>query len=555
MILDGRQISAGSTRDYDVCIVGAGPAGITAAKILGDAGAKVALLEAGGEWYSRREQEKLTGEVSDSRAEPALDRHRIRRFGGTSTVWGGRCAPFDEEDFAGRPHAGLRSWPISFSVMRPHYEAAHSFLDLGGYEYDTSIALSPDSRELFPGMRWQDVDATNLWRFSLPTDFRKKYRAEIRRSANVHLYLNAPCLELIPGPDPGDILAAEFPSPHGDAARISARAFVIAAGALETARLLLLSKSRHPNGVGNNHDQVGRYYMTHLYGTLATLRYLGDPRLVRHGFETSVDGVYVRHMLRIGKAAEIKHGLMHFNAILAPPSFEDPSHKSGILSAMYFAKWALARRIPIELIDKTHQEAALDGLRHLGNVVGDSPATLKFAIDWLRRRSFSTRKLPGVALYSATGKYQLLYSAEQSPNPESRVVLSTLRDVYGKPKLRSEWRCTEKDVDTIERSLQILSDDVRNSSSNKLEFSLNGKNLRQRIRENASVGSHQIGTARMSANEKSGVVDASCRVHGISNLFIASSAVFPTSGSVSPTLSIVATASYVAQQALARLNV
>jgi len=555
MILDARRLGEKNI-SCDICLVGAGVAGIALATRLLGTGLKVILLEAGGERYSEQEQRHFDGQVIDPTTQPRLDRYRIRQFGGTSTVWGGRCAPFSSFDFGSRPESSLQAWPITEAELLPHYSRAHSILDLGEYCYDAENCLPGSIVKALPGVNFEEIDDTSLWRFSLPTDLGKKYRRLLASSGDVCVLLHAPCCELNTMGDGRTASTASVALPGGDRLKVSARAFVLTAGTLETARILLLSRNHQAAGLGNSGDQVGRCYMTHLYGTVGGVRYRGDPRAVRYGFETSHDGVYVRHMFRLKDQAQARRGIMQCCAVLASPPFGEPSHESGILSAAFLAKGLIGRRIPVELLGPNQKVFGVTSLSlHLRNVVRDTPATATFAIDWLRRRILSKRKLPAVELFSRSGKYDLLYSAEQFPNPESRIQLSERRDEFGVNQLRSEWRVSERDVVSIAETHKVFAAEFARPENAICEFDADWENLTQNIQRQASVGSHHMGLARMSERPESGVVNRSCRVHNTTNVYVAGAATFPTSGCVSPTLTIAAIASYVADSLIANYQV
>ena len=332
--------------------------------------------------------------------------------------------------------------------------------------------------------------------------------------------------------------------------------FALAAGALETARLLLVSREGHADGLGNGYDQVGRYCPTHLYGSGAKRRFLGDPSRVGYHFKRSRDGVYVQHMLATRAEVQRDRRLMNFCTVLHYPFLDDPSHGSAILSSVFLAKGLLAHRLPAELfgraLDQKHGSqgsrrfpARMIG-RHLRNVATDAGAVPAFAWDWLTRRMLVRRKLPGVKVYSRRGEYDLLYSAEQEPNPDSRVMLSGVPDAFGYSRLRSDWRYTDRDVASIVENHEIIAEDVRGSNNPCVAMDIDRTSLAERIRAGTRLGSHHIGTTRMSQNPRTGVVDEQCRVHGTANLFIAGSGVFPTSSCMSVTLLIVAIAARVA---------
>ena len=196
MIIDARRIPHGTKLECDVLVVGTGPAGIPLALHLAQSGADIIVLEAGGERFSQAEQKHFSGEVVDALTHHPLDRYRLRQFGGTSNLWGGRCAPYDDIDFEQRPWVPFSGWPFSNKEIRPLYKLASEYLDTGEFSYDVRDCLVPGAVALFPGMIWDKVSDRTVWRYSLPTKLGQKYRDRLERLANVRVLLHASCLEL-----------------------------------------------------------------------------------------------------------------------------------------------------------------------------------------------------------------------------------------------------------------------------------------------------------------------------------------------------------------------
>lgn len=544
MIIDARTL--GQDIVTDVCVIGSGAAGVSATLRLAAQGLDVVLLEAGGLSWSKAEQAHFVGEVADADRQPRLDLYRQRQFGGTTTVWGGRSAPYDEHEMVDRAYCGIDGWPLAPNALTEHLAVAQELLDLGDWNYAASAV---PSEAMFPGVGWHQIEDRKIWRFSLPTNVGLKYRRKLRQSSGVRVLLHAPCIKLNDRVD-GRIESATISPDPGRQLKILAQSYIVAAGALESTRLLMLSNGRRDGGLGNGYDQLGRYYMTHLYGVIGSLNYHGNPRRISYGYEKTTDGVYARRMLTVRPDVQARRGLMNFSVGLAQPNFYDPDHGSGVLSAVYIVKNLMRHRLPVEFRGKEGVHGF--PLRHLSNLFSDSPATLAFAMRWVSTRMLSRRKLPGVQIYSRSGRYPLLYSAEQKPNAESRLRLAEARDAFGSQRLRSEWTYCEEDVQSILGNYDVLASDAAQAPLVDLLFSRD--QLAEDVRHNAGVGSHHIGTTRMADSERRGVVDSDCRVFGSSNLFVASSSVFPTSSCMSPTLMIAAIGSYIATRVIEEIR-
>jgi choline dehydrogenase-like flavoprotein len=529
MLLDARTVPKDHTVEYDVCVVGAGAAGITVAHELDGSGLRVLLLESGGLSGSRATQELYAGEVSDPRHHGPLEKYRVRRFGGTTTVWGGWCAPFDASDFRARPHVPHSGWPIDGQDLDPFYARAHAYLELGSYDYDVGSALPGAPAASFPLGPAQDVVTDKLWLISRPTDFGKTYLPALKRSTNVTVCLHGNAIELLALPT-HHVDRVRVACLQGNRFEVRARAVVLAAGGLETTRLLLVSHGAHRGGIGNANGHLGRFYMSHLSGDVGEIE-LRPPNGIAAGYETTVDGVYCRRRWSVDPRRQEADGLLNFTAILDRPAPGDPSHGDSVLSAIYLAKLARGREAPGSIKQVSS---------HLGNVVRDPAQVVRLSATWARRRVLSERRLPSVLPQVKGNRYTLHFDAEQAPDPDSRVRLTDDRDVLGVPRLRVEWNFSECDVESAARSAEII---VQALGRARLGRAVLGPQaMRARIREMASVGSHHLGTTRMSDDPTKGVVDPHCRVHGTDNLYLASGSVFPTSSFARPTLTVVALA-------------
>src|SRR5260370_41589906 len=140
MITDSRSIPASAELKCDLCIVGAGAAGITLALQFVESKLRVIVLESAGGKVEAEEQALYHGEVVDG-VHPPAHLYRQRRLGGSTTIWGGRCVPLDEQDFWKRPHVPLSGWPFDRSALQPFYERAQTLLEAGVVDYFASTAL------------------------------------------------------------------------------------------------------------------------------------------------------------------------------------------------------------------------------------------------------------------------------------------------------------------------------------------------------------------------------------------------------------------------------
>ena len=530
-------LSPGESPQADVCVVGAGPAGITLALDLAERGLSVVLLESGQMGRDEATQALNQGEVADERLHSPPDKYRLRQLGGASVMWGGRCMPMDALDFEARPQVPLSGWPIGLADLRPHYERANHWAEAGRFAYSAREAL-PEAPPLIRGFESERVSTDSLERFSCPTDFGLRYGQRLALSTRVRVLLGANATHLQLAEDGRSLSAVLVQSLQGARAVVRARATVLAAGGLETARLLLASQDVARAGIGNAHDGVGRYYMCHIAGNVGLLQVKGPLDAVRHGYERSPEGIYCRRRLSVVAAEQQRQGLANLVARLHFPRITDPAHRSGVLSGLFLARRFIRYEYARRLNDA--QADPLETLRHLRNVLADPLDTTAFLAHWLRSRSLAERKFPSVILRNRSNRFSLEVHAEQRPLVDSRVSLSAQRDALGMPRLRVDWRYDRDDIESVRRSLDLMA--LEFAASGVAQFSYRPETLEEDLLRFGAYGGHHLGTARMGTDPRSSVVDANCQVHGVRNLFVAGSAVFPTSSQANPTLTLLALA-------------
>jgi len=547
MIADAEQVENGATLSADICIVGGGAAGIAMALSLSGQGRDVLLLEGGGLAQEARSQALYEGEVADPALHPPTDTYRRRGWGGSTTLWGGRCAPFDPIDFEDRPWIPGPGWPFALDALLPWYGRANQLCEAGRFAYTADEAFPQGLRPMLEGFASDDFTDTTLERFSCPTDFGRRYHARLARCATTRVMLHANVIELRTGDEGATIESLDVATLTGRRFTVRARQVVLATGGLEVPRLLLASRDRHANGIGNAHDQVGRNYMCHIAGTLGRLAVRGGGQAAWHGYDVSDDGIYCRRRLALTGAAQRRLRTGNFIARLHHPRIPDPSHRTGALSALYFAK----PFIGYEYAKRLHGSSRLPlsgQLRHAANLARDPHGAAAFLLHWARARTLAIRKYPSVIVAPRNGVFSLDYHAEQVPNAASRVALIGDRDALGMQRLRVDWRHSEADLDTVRIAFAALARDMAASGCASLSY--DAAEIEFSALRDGAYGGHHIGTARMSDDPRLGVVDSECRVHGVRNLFVAGSAVFPTSGQANPTLTIVALALRLARQGL-----
>ena len=536
MFLSANALPAGETLRADVCVVGTGPAGLSLACELDAAGLTVAALEAGGMKHDRQEQEFYKGDLVDPLVHPWLHHFRERRFGGTSTIWGGRCTPLDPIDFERRAWVPLSGWPISREALNPFYAQAARYLEIGRCDFGFQ-SISADAGATIPGFSSTDILTHQIERFSRPTDFGKLLRERIVASKGLRVVLNAPAVAVRLSAD--GIVKEILCRTRGGTAdlHVHARHYVLALGGLETTRLMLASNDVMPAGIGNDSGMLGRCYMTHLAGTFGAARF-APAHIPIFDYERDADGVYCRRRLTVSAQAQRRLGIMNTIFRFHLPDITLPAHRDPVLSAMYLVK----DLVLYEYSRKQRQQpATLRQLAaHVGNVVRGWPELVAFAPHWILRRNLSARKLPSLVRPGRNGTHSIEFHAEQAPNTESRVILGEECDARGMPRLRVDWRICDRDVASVRAAYTLLRSELARTGVAELAY--DQARIDREIVKDGAYGGHHLGTARMSDDPRKGVVDADCRVHGVKNFHIASGAVFPTSSQANPTMTIVALA-------------
>lgn len=502
------------------CVIGAGAAGITAARALLAAGQEVVLIESGGLDYEPETSDLNAGEnVGQDYYD--LESCRLRFFGGTTAIWGGRCAELDPIDFERRswvPHSG---WPISYEEMKPYYERARRVFELPpDPSWDALRAAGMtiphfDTSAIQPRL-WCFDEAFNRFTFQSCRDLRDHPRCRIVTHATV--------TEIVAEEGGRGIAELRGGNAGGGRFTVKAQDYVLAAGGIENARILLASRDVFPTGLGNQHDQVGRYFMEHPHAR--------GGRVVGAAAWDLLRGFELKH--RVGS-----HG---FSALVTPG--EDLQRKEALLNTSL----TIAARPPAN----ADEALAIRAYKHLKHRVAPSRAGRalwmysKKATRWAQQRVDPLR--PWLLYRMGKVELALVVRAEQAPNPDSRVLLSEDRDPLGVPRVRLDWRTCELDVHSVRGLVSVLDSELRRLRLGRVEAAdwLMDGSSEWRTDPLVSMhpigGYHHMGTTRMSDSPRSGVVDRDGRVHGIGNLYVAGSSLFPTGGWANPTVTIVALA-------------
>jgi choline dehydrogenase-like flavoprotein len=539
MIRSARELVPDAKLEADVCIVGTGAAGMTLALSLRDTGLKVLVLESGEARYQQAVQDLYKGEVSDERMHSPTDKYRRRVLGGSTTIWGGRCMPYDPIDFEARPHIAHSGWPIAYEEVARFYPQANALVEAGDFDYDSSSCLPTSLPPLPPGFRSERIDTRFLERFSCPTNFAARYQHLVARSAAVDLITDANVTHIAVSPNGEAVTHLACRTLGGKAFQVNAGRYVLATGGIENARLLLNARDVIASGLGNQHGQVGRYYMCHIAGNVGRLEVRGPADAFWHGYHVSDEGIYCRRRLTMPAALQRELGIANVIARLHFPTIAEPQHHIGLLSTVFLARRLISYEYGKRLQATTPLSVG-DYLAHIRNVLLDAPDTASFLFNWVRLRNLAPRKFPSVVLPNKRNVFSLDVHGEQVPNPDSRIMLSEQRDAMGMQQVRVDWRYSPLDIESVRTFLKVLTEDLAASGTGSL--SVSQEELEADLTAYGAYGGHHIGTTRMGLDPHQSVVNLDSQVHGTHNLYVAGSSVFPTSGQANPTLTIVAMA-------------
>ncbi len=546
MIEDLRDFDADRHLHVDLCIVGAGPAGITIANEFIETGLRVCLLESGGLAEEPDTQALYRGE---SVGHPVrLEEGRYRVFGGSSTRWGGRSATLDDIDFVPRAWVKNSGWPFTRSELLPYYERAK-------VANNYKAPWIPDGevpRAL--GIKLPEFRSGNVvpfvWRYAAPDirrslktyltlsygrvfDWGRAHHARLKASQTIHVLLHANMTAII-GSETGPVVEAITASAlNRRSITVTARSFVLCCSGIENARLLLNAPEPVLRRI-NAFDTIGRYFSQHPRGPIATLH--ADPRIagrLQRSFTIfrRPRRAPIRYEIgfALSEAAQRTHQLLNASAAI----YYEASDAS---------PWEAGKRI---------REAVKTGAVD-GRLCADIATALTGAPSVAQ--NLGRRFMLGRSVILPNPYMQILIDLEQEPDPCSRITLSDRTDVLGLRQVKVDWRISEMERRTARHFADFIGQELRQAGLGEARPAAWLTDTKP-VEESDLWGNwHFIGATRMSSDPRNGVVDGACRVHGLDNLYVAGCSVFPTGGHANPTLTIVALAIRLADHLRARLK-
>jgi choline dehydrogenase-like flavoprotein len=436
--------------------------------------------------------------------------------------------------------------------MEAHIAEALKFLDAGEPEFSAASAFP--NHPISPKLTASDIVIDRIERYSKPTNLWRKWRATLARYRDVLVIHGATCTSVVTNADGTRAIGLKLRTDLNRLLEVRASMIVLACGGLETPRLLLASRENRTCGLGNEHDLVGRFYMTHLVSdarNVGSLHFTAPETALTFGYDMTSDGVYGRRMILLSPTARERHDVGNIVFRPSRPPIDDVSHGDPVLSAIFLAKsLVIPQEYHRSLIAKAGTPQSLAWRAHLANTATGLPRLCKFSVDWLTRRVLATRKLPSIFLYRRDGVYPIEFNAEHMPNRESRVLLGTETDPFGVPRLIVQWQMRDTELAWICEAYRVLEAAVGKSGLGVVKLD---PDLPRRVAETlVPQGGHHIGTVRMGADPQTGVVDQNGQLWGTQGLFVTGAAIFPTSGFANPTLTAVALAFRLADHLIQR---
>jgi choline dehydrogenase-like flavoprotein len=506
-----------------VCVIGSGAAGLTLAQELDGSGLSVLVLEGGGRRFDPRSQRLYDSEVVGL-THGGVHTLRFRVFGGTTTRWAGQALPLGDVDFEQRDWVPRSGWPLTRDDLEPYYARAGEVMGLLPFPRHPAQGWPPELPE--PPAFDPALLTPYFSQFSARPNFAETLGAGLARSENVQLVLGANVTELVPDRGGTYVQAARVRSFSGRGLDVRADVFVVCCGGIESARVLLASDRFSEGGLGNEHDLVGRCFQDHPGFAVGPVRSAGDgaqafgPR--RAG------GVKLIARFAVSDELQRRERLLNSTGAVVFEASQSESINAGKLAFRSIRSPELRRE-------------ALGALR----TIARDPLPLVRA---------GGRYLRGRPALDTSGTPVLGIGCEQVPNPDSRVTLSDQRDELGVRRTVLDWRMTESEIGTCRRLVEVAAAELERTGVGRVD--LDGFELPDdpdELSELVIDAGHHMGTLRMAEEPERGVVDRDCKVFGLDNLYVGSSAVFPTSGCSNPTFTILALCIRMADALKARL--
>lgn len=511
MYIHADQLPEGTIlQGFDVCIVGAGAAGIAMAQRLANTSVQVVLLVSGHKHDKGLpdddRQSLYHGTVGDflQKVDPIfVHRSRLNMYGGTTNHFGFWARPLDDADYMSRPGYREAGWLFGADEMESYYQDAHHFGHFGPFNYDDmpfwervlyARSFEPKGNDTMTGAIMHAQYEENLH------DFQVQFRQELMAAPNITVLFNAHLLTIETTDARNHVseltCSTIIDGKAGTQFKLRANTYTLATGGIENVRLLKLS-----GDLGNNkNDQLGRGFMVHPLLTSAANVYFDQP------IPSDVRNFFREQQIRFKPPADPDGEYEHMVAPLVNPEL--------VFDYLMFNAWGVL--VP------THETL-------LKEKIGNFRIILRFGQD---------HQSAAVNL-----------NWEQVPDENSRITLNhdQVDPIFGQPVVHVDWKLNDTDKRSAIRALEITKEYLQSQGGSRYEYitDLSGgaEDWTFAPHEGAlETGDHHMGALRMSDSPENGIVDVNSRLHTVDNLYIAGCGVFPTGGYANPTLTLVALA-------------
>ncbi|MEM8987218.1 MAG: GMC family oxidoreductase [Pseudomonadota bacterium] len=518
MLLDARDFESGTTLDADICVLGAGAAGVTLARELVQGGFQVCVLESGGLEYDDAAQDLYRAEASPEFF-PDPQWSRLRYLGGATNHWEGNCSPLSEEDFKVRSWVPNSGWPFERAALDDAYVRANVYCEIDAESiltiYNAPVTPPPPELSFKLGLA-----KTEITKASPPTRFAERWAPDLASAKNADLVLNATAHSVALDAGQTRIETVRAQVIGGGAFDVKAKYVCLCLGGIENARMLKIWNAEHGNKLGDQFDAVGRYFMEHPLGEFAFI---------------------------LPSAERAKYNLY------APGRSYNPNNGIGYMALTEKAQEENAApglRVPLMPVDKYYASDGISSyhlmtdslsngaapdymLRHVKNMVLD----FDMVLEAVSRQVFRRKLFKEADDFTGFGSSMMI---EQYPDRQNRITLGEERDALGLRRSVVEWRVPESEKEGVWRAVEAVGRDF--AASRHGRFRLLKERDTRIWGSQLSYGHHHMGTTRMAKSPETGVVDANAKVFGMENFYVGGSSVFPTGGHVPPTLTLVALA-------------
>lgn len=496
----------------DVCIVGAGAAGLYLANRLGASGSDVVILEAGGLECRSGESLGIEPTFTGSPYRGATE-GRAFGWGGSTSRWGGLLVPHSDLDLRCEADAESPTWRHIVEVVKQRTDAVFATLGLGT---ETDFRTLPDAMLRTYANALHQANISTLAAEFLP--FRRRnltYLLSAHPRRAVTVYLNAVACRSVVTPGPtgrGVVESVHATTRSGKQLDVTAKSFVIAAGAIESARILLeIDRVTHESMIPRS-AATGRYLADHLSCPVADVQVEDRDRAAR-----LFGPVFVRGRMR------------SFRFVVSDDLRCIPKHFSHFIFEMDSAGLQMAKHILFSLQARTRPAI---GFSNLVGGLNDLLALVYYR--FMKSRLHVPSGTPS----------HLQLDIEQTPAWENRVHLGNHADRFGRPVAVVHWHVRETD----QANIRVLTEEY---SAKWPEFSLGFPRLVHRDRtavcQKPYDAYHPVGTCRMGSGSEA-TVDLNLIVKGTANLYVLSTGVFPSAGTANPTFSMLCLGDLLAEQ-------